>query len=140
MVPEQPQKPLGRDIQIQNLKYRPIPLITALCGSSLYSSSRVYSLFTCAHGWQIIDSSLQFATSCCNTSIATWSTPSESPDNKPFLEVYSCCGFWLWFWPAAVVVNLFVLNLVYFVGRAAITFLSPPHESSDLFIRLISCG
>ena len=39
-----------------------------------------------------------FTTSCCNTSIATWSTPSKPPHKKPFLEVYysSCCGFWLW--------------------------------------------
>ena len=32
------------------------------------------------------------------------------------------------------VVNLFVLNLVCFVGRAALTFPSPPNNSSDLFI------
>ena len=34
----------------------------------------------------------------CNTSIATWSTPSEPPQNKLFLKVCysSCCGFWLW--------------------------------------------
>ena len=55
-----------------------------------------------------------FATSCCNTSIATWSTPSEPPHQKPFFEVNSCCGFWLWSWLA--VVNLFVLNLVCFVA------------------------
>ena len=36
-----------------------------------------------------------FATSCCNTSIATWSTPSEPPHKKNFLEVY--LGLMLWF-------------------------------------------
>ena len=30
-----------------------------------------------------------FATSCCNTSRATWSTPSEPPPRKPFFEVLS---------------------------------------------------
>ena len=85
-----------------------------------------------------------FATPCCKTSRATWSTPSEPPHKKPFFEVlsfsavfgtgcccqlvcfefgvlhfrlplytipetgrlentYSCCGFWLWSWLAAVV-------------------------------------
>ena len=34
---------------------------------------------------------LFLATPCCNTSLATWSTPSESPDTKPFFEVF------LWF-------------------------------------------
>ena len=95
-----------------------------------------------------------FATPCCNTSRATWPTPSEPPHKKPFFEVlsfsalfgtgcccqlvfyksvcfisvcpciletgrlentYSCCGFWLWSWLAAVV-NLFVLNLLYFIS------------------------
>ena len=95
------------------------------------------------------------ATPCCNTSRATWSTPSEPPHKKPFFEVlsfsalfgtgccavnlfffklvcfisvcpcipetgrlentYSCCGFWLWSWLAAVV-NLFVLNLLCFIS------------------------
>ena len=48
----------------------------------------------------------------------------------------SCCGFWLWSWLAAVV-NLFVLNFMCFVGRAALTFPSPPNKSSDLFIGLM---
>ena len=30
-----------------------------------------------------------FATPCCNTSRATWSTPSEPSHNKPFFEVLS---------------------------------------------------
>ena len=30
-----------------------------------------------------------FATPCCNTSRATWSTPSEPPHKKPFFEVLS---------------------------------------------------
>ena len=77
-----------------------------------------------------------FATSCCNTFIATWSTPSEPPHKKFFLEVYSCCGFWLWFW-LATVVNLFVLSLVCFICRTALTFPSPPNISSDLFIGLM---
>ena len=50
-----------------------------------------------------------------NISIATWSTPSEPLQKKPFLRVYSCCGFWLWSWLAAVV-NLFGLSLVCFVA------------------------
>ena len=31
----------------------------------------------------------RFATPCCNTSRATWSTPSEPPHKKPFFEVLS---------------------------------------------------
>ena len=31
-----------------------------------------------------------FATPCCNTSRATWSTPSEPPHRKPSFEVLSC--------------------------------------------------
>ena len=96
-----------------------------------------------------------FATPCCNTSRATWSTPSEPSHKKPFFEdlsfsslfgtsgcccqlvcfefgalhfrlpcipgtgklenTYSCCGFWLRSWLAAVV-NLFVLNLLCFIS------------------------
>ena len=37
----------------------------------------------------------------------------------------------------AAVVNLFVLNLVCFVGRAALTFSPPPNNSSNLFIGLM---
>ena len=37
----------------------------------------------------------------------------------------------------AAVVNLFVLNLVCFVGRAAVTFPSPPINSSNLYIGLM---
>ena len=74
-----------------------------------------------------------FATSCCNTSIATWSTPSELPHKKPFWKAFCCCGFCLWSWLAAVV-NLFVLNLVCFVGRAALAF--PNHRICSL----ASCG
>ena len=52
-----------------------------------------------------------FATPCCTTSRATWSTPSEPPQKKPFFEV-------LWFSALvqAAVVNLFVLNLVCFIS------------------------
>ena len=37
----------------------------------------------------------------------------------------------------AAVVNLFVLNLVRFVGRPALTFPSPPNNSSGLYIGLM---
>ena len=37
----------------------------------------------------------------------------------------------------AAVVNLFVLNLVCFVGRAALTFPAPPNHSADSFISLM---
>ena len=54
---------------------------------------------------------LLFETPCCNTSRATWSTPSEPTHRKPFFEV-------LWFSALvqAAVVNLFVLNLVCFIS------------------------
>ena len=54
-----------------------------------------------------------FATPCCNTSRATWSTPSEPPHKKPFFEVFFVFGF---VWSVAAVVNLFVLNLVCFIS------------------------
>ena len=53
-----------------------------------------------------------FATPCCNTSRATWSTPSEPPHMNPFLK---SCRFRLCLVQAAVV-NLFVLNLVCFIS------------------------
>ena len=51
-----------------------------------------------------------FSTPCCNTSRATWSTPSEPPHWKPFYE-----GLWFSALVQAAVVNLFVLNLVCFI-------------------------
>ena len=61
--------------------------------------------------------------------------PTRNPFWKSTLLV-SCCGFWLWSWLAAVV-NLFVSNLMCFVGRAALTLPpSPPNNPSDLFIGL----
>ena len=52
-----------------------------------------------------------FATPCCNTSRATWSSPSEPHHMKPLFEV-------LWFAALvqAAVVNFFVLNLVCFIS------------------------
>ena len=61
--------------------------------------------------------------------------PTRNSFRKSTLLV-SCCGAWLWSWLAAVV-NLFVLNLICFVGRAALIFPSPPNNSSDLFIGLM---
>ena len=52
------------------------------------------------------------ATPCCNTSRATWSTPSDHPTRNPFLKSYR---FRLCLAQAAVV-NLFVLNLVCFIS------------------------
>ena len=52
-----------------------------------------------------------FATPCCNTSRATWSTPSEPSHVKPFFEVLSFSAL-----VHAAVVNLFVLNLVCFIS------------------------
>ena len=42
-----------------------------------------YPRFTCGF-WEPL-----FATPCCNTSRATWSTPSEPSHTKPFFEVLS---------------------------------------------------
>ena len=54
-----------------------------------------------------------FATPCCNTSRATWSTPSEPPHRKPFF--WKSCGFRLCLVQTAVL-NLFVLYLVLFIS------------------------
>ena len=39
--------------------------------------------------WRVTLREPLFATPCCNTSRATWSTPSELPHKKPFFEVLS---------------------------------------------------
>ena len=44
--------------------------------------------FPIAGGWEHL-----FATPCCNTSRATWSTPSVPPHMKPFLGSLVVCGF-----------------------------------------------
>ena len=54
-----------------------------------------------------------FATPYCNTSRATWSTPSEPSHKKPFFEVLSFSAL---FGPGCSVVNLFVLNLACFIS------------------------
>ena len=74
--------------------------------------------------FEVLSFSAVFGTGCCCQLVCFEFGVLHSvcpciPETGRLENTYSCCGFWLWSWLAAVV-NLFVLNLVCFIPFAPV--------------------